>query len=102
MKYCPKCKGDMFDRDAVCPHCGYDFPPEPDSAAERSGIAYSVWAEIALMVGAVAAGLFCLLCVVGSVLAIFQGEFIRGLFIAPLCFFLSLAMLVVFLRIQKL
>ena len=25
MKYCPNCKGDMFDRDAVCPHCGYDF-----------------------------------------------------------------------------
>jgi hypothetical protein len=29
MAVCPKCKGTMGQTDAVCPHCGYDFPPPP-------------------------------------------------------------------------
>ena len=27
MAYCPKCNGEMGQRDAVCPHCRYSFPP---------------------------------------------------------------------------
>jgi len=26
MAFCPKCQGDMGPTEAVCPHCGYDFP----------------------------------------------------------------------------
>ena len=31
MALCPKCSGEMGLKQAVCPHCGYDFPlpPEP-------------------------------------------------------------------------
>jgi hypothetical protein len=29
MAVCPKCKGTMGQTDAVCPHCGHDFPPSP-------------------------------------------------------------------------
>ena len=46
MAYCPKCKGEMGERSVVCPHCGYDFPPEPDPVLKRTGIAYSSWADV--------------------------------------------------------
>jgi hypothetical protein len=26
MAVCPKCKGEMGQTEAVCPHCGYNFP----------------------------------------------------------------------------
>jgi hypothetical protein len=29
MAFCPVCKGTMAPLEAVCPHCGYNFPPEP-------------------------------------------------------------------------
>ena len=29
MAVCPKCNGVMGQTQAVCPHCGYDFPPPP-------------------------------------------------------------------------
>ncbi len=102
MAYCPKCKGEMGERSVVCPHCGYDFPPEPDPVLKRTGIAYSSWADVALMVGAVVAGLFCLGSAIGSVIALCSGQFLEALIFGPVGFFLSLAMLVVFLRIQKL
>jgi hypothetical protein len=30
MAVCPKCHGEMGQTQAVCPHCGYDFPPPPE------------------------------------------------------------------------
>jgi hypothetical protein len=30
MAVCPKCQGDLGLKAAVCPHCGYDFPPPPE------------------------------------------------------------------------
>jgi hypothetical protein len=102
MAYCPQCRGEMGERDAACPHCGYDFPLRPDRAAIRHGIEYSIWADIALMIGAVVAGLGCLCSVIGSVVAIFQNQLMQGLVFGPIAAFLFLAMLVVFLRIQKL
>jgi hypothetical protein len=92
----------MATRDVVCPHCGYDFPEEPHSAADVRGIEYSKWADVALLIGAIVASLFCVGTAVGSVIAIFSGEFVQGLIAGSLSFFLALAMLVVFLRVRKL
>ena len=104
--HCPKCHGEMNVLDVVCPHCGYDFPDPPsaenDPALARTGIAYSAWAEIALSIGSVAASILCVGSAVGSIVAIFSGQFFQGLVAGPLSFFLSLAMLVVFIRVQKL
>ena len=36
MADCAKCKGEMGQRDPVCPHCGYDFPREPSPDREYS------------------------------------------------------------------
>ena len=101
MANCPKCKAEMGEREAVCPKCGYDFPPTPDASLTREGIAYSPWADIALMVGAVVAAIACVGCAIGALYTLFHGEFWAALVTLPVQFFLSLAMLVVFLRIQK-
>lgn len=102
MAYCPKCNGEMGQQDAVCPHCGYDFPPEPSLDVKRSGIEYSLWADIALVVGAVIAGLLCFAFAIGSVVSAVAGQFMQGLVIGPVGCLLSLAMLVVFIRVQRL
>lgn len=102
MAYCPKCNGEMGQEDVVCPHCGYDFPPERELEQRRIGIEYSVWADIALAIGTVVAGFSCLGSAIGSLVAVITGQFVQGLVIGPVGFFLSLAMLVVFLRVRKL
>ena len=57
MAFCPKCSGAMNATDAVCPHCGYDFPPPPP----EKGIEDSRFADIVLIFGAFAAGLLSLI-----------------------------------------
>jgi hypothetical protein len=96
MAICPKCRGTLDLTSTVCPHCGYDFPP-PDS---RRGIVYSPLADLALVIGTVVAGLGCVAAVLVSAAALLRGEWI-GLFWCPLVFFLLLAMLVVFVRVQQ-
>ena len=102
MAYCPKCAAEMEYRDTVCPQCGYDFPAEPVKSLRRTGIAYSVWADVALMVGGVASGLTCVLDLLVGIALLVQRQYFEALIVCPLVFFLSLAMLVVFLRVQKL
>jgi hypothetical protein len=100
MAYCPKCSGAMEQREAVCPHCGYDFPPEPDITLRRTGIAYSVWADIALMIGGFVAGTSSVVAIIYSLAMLIQGDFF-ALVYGPIATFFNLAMLVVFLRIQE-
>jgi hypothetical protein len=106
MAYCPKCKGEMGVRDVVCPHCGYDFPPPPPSESDptlaRSGIAYSALAGLALAIGEFVAGLACILATVSAVAEILRGHLMEGLVRDPITAFLSLAMLVVFIRVRRL
>jgi hypothetical protein len=94
----------MNSRDVVCPHCGYDFPwpPKPDPMISRTGIEYSAWADIALSVGIFFAFITCAGAMIGSVFSILSGNFLGGLIGGPISFFLSLAMLVVFRRVQNL
>jgi hypothetical protein len=98
MAYCPKCSGEMGQKDATCPHCGYDFPTEGN---ERIWLEDSTLADVALMVGAVVAGFSCLGSILYSVVMLCQGQVLQGLVVGPIGFFWSLAMVVVFLRVQK-
>jgi len=50
MAYCPKCNGDMGQWDAVCPHCSYDFPPEPSSDPKYS-TGSAIWLASKLILG---------------------------------------------------
>src|SRR5438445_10174190 len=98
MAYCPRCKGVMAATEATCSHCVYDFPlSEP-----RTGLAYSRLADVALVVGIVVAGLGSVAAAVGSIVALLHGEWSEGLVVGPIAFFLQLALLVVFVRVQKL
>ena len=85
----------------VCNSCGYDFPKSSDSGSRngRDGLAYSPLADLALIVSMLAAAIGCLGAVIGSLASVFKGDFISGLVLAPLAFFLQLGMLVVFIRV---
>jgi len=99
MAYCPKCAGVLDLGAVVCSHCGYDFPPGNPNL--RRGIVYSMLANIALFVGIVAAGFACLLAVITTISGLFNAEWMTALVYGPLAFFLCLAMLVVFVRVQR-
>jgi hypothetical protein len=95
MAYCPRCNAKIGLKAVRCPECGYDFPsPTP----KKSGIAYSWLADLALFVGCFCASIYCIAILVGIVVKTLQGDFFDAFVTAPLMFFLSLAMLVVFLR----
>jgi hypothetical protein len=100
MAYCPECKGEMNATDSVCPHCGHDFPSSSD-AKKRQGIEYSALADLALIVGGVVAAINCVIAIVIMLASIFERDYLKAFLYCPIGFLLSLAMLVVFLRIQK-
>lgn len=100
MAFCPQCSREISATAPVCPHCGYDFPAETSPA--RTGFAYSGWADMALLVGTAAAGLGCVFAVIFAVFSLIQGNLLSALVVGPLAFFLQLAQLVVFVRVQHL
>ena len=97
MAFCPNCKAEMDLKAVECEACGYDFPPSM-SGREKTGVAYSWLADVALFVGCFVAGLCCIGSVISVFAKIFSGNYIEAFLISPIVFFLSLAMLVVFLR----
>jgi hypothetical protein len=100
MAYCPHCAGVLDSGAVVFPHCGYDFPPSNPNP--RRGIAYSFLANVALFIGTVAAGFGCLAAVIAVVSGLMKGDLMTALIHGPLTFFICLAMLVVFVRVQRL
>jgi hypothetical protein len=102
MAFCPNCRGVVDAAAVVCPHCGYDFPlGGPDPITPRRDLAHSTLANIALIVGIVAAGLGCIAAIVGGIVSLVNGELFTAIVVRPLAFFLQLAMLVVFVRVQR-
>ncbi len=99
MAICPKCKGEMEQTEAVCPQCGYDFPLEKDRKA-RAGLAYSVLADAALVLGQYMAGLACILAIVACIRSLASKEWIDAFIRGPILVVLLLAMFVVFRRTQ--
>lgn len=99
MANCPKCRAEMGATEAVCSSCGYDFPE--DVAPRREGFAYTAFADLALIVSMVAAGLGSLMAVYFAVMNSILGKVVPTLtsFVA---FFLLLGMLIVFMRVSDL
>ena len=85
MAICPECNGEMGQTETVCPSCGFDFPADVAGrdASEKSGLAYSPLARLALVVGAMAAGLGCAIVLVLSLVALSNGELLDGLVFGP-------------------
>jgi hypothetical protein len=100
MAFCPKCNGEMGMMDRVCPKCGYDFPsPKLPREAGPEGLAFSPLGDIALMVGQVITALQCVIAVLFAVYSLFTLHPIQS-FVSIVSAFLSLALLVVFTRVQ--
>ncbi len=101
MAYCPECKGELAATATECPHCGYDFHRSEEAALEkRRGFAYSTLADVALLVSMIAAAIGSGLAVLGTVVSLLNAQWLYGLVLGPLAFFLQLGMLVVFLRMM--
>ena len=61
---------------------------------------YSPLADLALLIGIVAATFGCVSTAGGALLALFTGEFLIALVLAPMYFLLQLGILIVLLRVQ--
>jgi hypothetical protein len=103
MAFCTRCKSEIDALAAFCPKCGWDFAEDPQHGVQRgigSTFAYSSLADVALVIGQVAAGSGCVVALVGSILALASGNWFIALLPGPIVFFVLLAVLVVFLRVQ--
>ena len=101
MATCPKCRGKMGQTDVICPNCGYDFPNSDAGWTRSRGLAHSRLANLALVVGQVVSGIGRLSAILGAVVAVANGEILAALIGGPLGALLSLAMMVVFARVQE-
>lgn len=99
MAICPKCSAAMGATEVVCPACGYDFPDNP--TPRREGFAYSTFADMALIVSMVAAGLGCVASIYFAVAYLLMG-FLSQSFMATIAFLLQLGMLIVYMRVSDL
>ena len=99
MATCPRCKKPMDAMAAFCPHCNYDFPTH-ERKSERRGIAYSGLADLALVVGMVAAALGCISALFTMFMALLDKQ-ISLAFMSAITFFVLLALYVVFQRVAN-
>lgn len=103
MATCPNCGGQMSVSQIVCPHCGYDFPLQARTGttqtAQKKGIAYSPLADFALAIGMLFTALGAIVSLIGIVVLTLSGHYATGLIQAPISFFMSLALFVVFQRV---
>lgn len=95
-----------FHRDPDAP--SIPDPPEEsnpellDDIGSRRGIAYSSFADFALLIGQGCALLGCVAAIIYGILCLMADNRIGAGLLAPLSFFLSLANFVVFLRVSRL
>ena len=102
MASCPKCRGEMDQYGAECPHCGYDFPLAQKGNGEyRRGIAFSAIGDVALCVGEALMAIGCILAVIASVYYILTGQWHNGLVRAPIAALVWFMLFVLFDRVRK-
>ena len=89
---------------SLCPHCGYEYRddenalPSRDYLHEKEGFAYSTLAETVPSVGLVCTAIASIAAIVGAVIQLFRGQWLRSLAFF-LGFWIQLALSVVFLRV---
>ena len=98
---CPECGEQVPGALLVCPECGHDFRADTDIAVPvvPQGLAYTVWADIALLIGQVMSLIGCAVVVGLAVIGLLLGRW-SALLWGPLLAFQSLAMYVVFARVH--
>jgi hypothetical protein len=95
-----------FQRDPDAP--SLPDPPEesiPETSENRNarrGIAYTSFADFALLIGQGCALLGCVVAIIYGVLCLMAESSIGAVLLAPMSFFLSLANFVVFVRVSRL
>jgi hypothetical protein len=115
---CPHCGAALpYVRDAFCPECNQPLDEPPRGAAAPEGkplggsegarppgaaFAYSPLAQAALVVGLLWAVIGCVFAAGWAVVSVVQRDWLTGLVVCPICFFLQLALVVVFLRVMDL
>lgn len=101
MAHCPKCNGVVGITTVKCPHCGYDWPESDLPSALPVGWENSEFAEIALGVAAITAGLGCFALVFAGISLAAREEWWGALFWCPIAFLNQFALLIVFLRVRR-
>ncbi len=124
---CPSCKELIQDGFDECWNCGThadgtqnpsfsrdpDAPNAPDQSKDpiarpsvtipvRNGIAYSLFADFALLIGQGCAMIGCVCAIIYGVLCMRADDLIGFILLAPLSFCLALANFVVFSRVRRL
>ncbi len=100
MAFCPECGRKMGISKTNCPHCGHNSPAGLESS-ERRGLLYGLLAEVALVIGQLAAGLGGLAALVGVVTSVLAREWIDALIQYPLAFLVLLGVFVAFGRVRN-
>jgi hypothetical protein len=118
LEACPHCGATLpYVRDAFCPECEQPLDEPPHAAAAPrdkplgtpegapppgAGFAYSPLAHLALGVGLLWALIGCGATVVWAVVSVTRRDWVTACVACPICFFLELALVVVFLRVKDL
>jgi hypothetical protein len=106
MAFCLKCGQEVPDLTIECSHCGHDFL-ESQQANSSGGWEYSTWADLVLLVGAVASGLGAFGCAYLMCLYMFfapghWSDLWQFLLAGAIGCCICTALLVVFLRVGNL
>ena len=100
MAFCPKCKSMIGMTDIICNKCGYDFP-QTDFKDSKHGWEYSIFSDIALIIGSFFSLIYAMFTMVISILNLLSGIILTSMFgIVQAVVFFSLA--VALLRIKNL
>jgi predicted amidophosphoribosyltransferase len=80
MAVCPKCQGEMGQTEAVCPHCGYDFPEPARSRALPTWVSLGLvaaWVAVVIVWSdTLVVQLIVTVCLVLSLVGVWR--FLRG------------------------
>jgi hypothetical protein len=101
MAFYTKCGGEMGESDVVCPKCGYHFHKQTEIYVERKGWEFSEGANFFLIIAAAVMLFSCMGSLFFTIAMLVKCAWWHALLSGPASFFVSLAMMIVFLRVGK-